>query len=51
MMKRKPNGYWTYQRCKEEALKYDKRNKFQKKDPAHIISYLKINGMSYYNIW
>ena len=23
--KRKPNGYWTYERCKEEALKYDSK--------------------------
>lgn len=27
-MKRKPNGYWTYERCQEEALKYDYRSKF-----------------------
>jgi predicted GIY-YIG superfamily endonuclease len=26
---RKPNGYWTYERCKEEALKYDSRCDFK----------------------
>lgn len=26
---RKPNGYWTYERCKEEAMKYEKKNIFQ----------------------
>lgn len=29
-MKRKPNGYWTYEKCKEEAIKYNKKNIFQK---------------------
>lgn len=28
-VKRKPNAYWTYEKCKEEALKYDHRTKFQ----------------------
>jgi len=27
---RKPNGYWTKERCHEEALKYTKRNNFIK---------------------
>tara|TARA_Y100001938_G_C8015582_1_gene392375 strand:+ start:315 stop:1055 length:741 start_codon:yes stop_codon:yes gene_type:complete len=27
-MSRKPKGYWTKERCAEEALKYDKRNDF-----------------------
>jgi hypothetical protein len=26
----KPNGYWNYDRCKEIALKYNKRSHFQK---------------------
>jgi hypothetical protein len=26
----KPNGYWTLERCQEEALKYNKRKDFQK---------------------
>jgi len=28
--KRKPNGYWTKERCHEEALKYDKRSDFNR---------------------
>jgi hypothetical protein len=27
----KPNGYWSYDKCKEEALKYNNRTEFQKK--------------------
>ena len=27
---RKPSGYWTYERCKEEAKKYSGRNEFHK---------------------
>ena len=27
---RKPNGYWTYETCYEEAKKYSTRNEFQK---------------------
>lgn len=30
-MKRRPNGYWTYDRCKEEALKYKNKTEFKKK--------------------
>lgn len=26
----KPSGYWTLERCKEEALKYKMRTEFQK---------------------
>ena len=29
-MKKKPTGYWTYERCKEEALKYKYRYEFDK---------------------
>lgn len=29
--KRKPNGYWTKERCQEEARQYKSRGKFQKK--------------------
>ncbi len=29
-MKRKPNGYWNYFNCKEEAKKYDMRSHFCK---------------------
>lgn len=28
-MSKKPNGYWTYEKCKEEALKYTKRSLLQ----------------------
>lgn len=31
---RKPNGYWTKERCIEEALKYDKVSFFEKKCPS-----------------
>ena len=27
---KKPNGYWTYEKCKEEALKYKYRSEFDK---------------------
>lgn len=30
-MKKKPNGYWTYDKCKEEALKYNSSSELQKK--------------------
>ena len=29
--KRKPNGYWTKENCKKEALKYTKRSDFNTK--------------------
>lgn len=29
-MKAKPNGYWNYEKCYQEALKYKSRNEFQK---------------------
>jgi len=28
--KRKPRGYWTFERCKEEALKYKTKSEFKK---------------------
>jgi predicted GIY-YIG superfamily endonuclease len=33
-MSRKPNGYWTYERCREVCLKYDKKNILQKEHPS-----------------
>ena len=27
---KKPNGYWNYERCKEESLKYDNKQEFRK---------------------
>lgn len=29
-MSKKPNGYWTYERCREVCLKYDKKSTLQK---------------------
>jgi len=31
---KRDNGYWTYERCKEEALKYDKKNIFKKEQSS-----------------
>lgn len=31
---RKPNGYWTFEKCKEEALKYNSRWEFGKNTPG-----------------
>ena len=41
--KRKPMGYWNYEKCKEEALKYTTRGEFQKKCESAYRSCLK-NG-------
>lgn len=36
----KPKGYWTYERCQIEALKYGSRSEFNKKSPSsHTIAY------------
>lgn len=40
----KPNGYWTFERCKEEALKYNTRVEFQKKSSSAY-------GTAYKNKW
>jgi hypothetical protein len=32
MRKRKPKGYWTKERCREEALKYNTRSEFKKRN-------------------
>ena len=31
---RKPNGYWTYERCLEEAKKYTARARFEEGSPS-----------------
>jgi len=31
---KKPNGYWTYERCKKEALKYSKLKDFRNNSPS-----------------
>ena len=38
--KTKPKGYWNYDRCQKEALKYKTRNEFQKENSSsYTISY------------
>ena len=39
----KPTGYWTYDRCKKEALKYETKSEFQKVNGSAYSSSLK-NG-------
>ena len=34
----KPFGYWTFERCKEEALKYKTKGEFEKNSSAYLIS-------------
>ena len=34
IISRKPKGYWTYDKCKEESSKYKTRGDFQKNDNA-----------------
>lgn len=57
-MKKKPNGYWTYERCKEEALKYKTKkelrnecsiiyNKILKNKWNDLLSHLEIIGNKY----
>lgn len=40
-MKRKPKGYWTYERCKEEALKCSNKGEFQKRYSTAYATVLK----------
>jgi hypothetical protein len=37
-MSRKPVGYWTKEKCQEEALKYKTKKEFQKNSSAYGIS-------------
>lgn len=40
--RKKRNGYWTKERCKEEAIKYSRRTDFQKYDkPAYSAAFKK----------
>jgi len=32
---RKPTGYWTKERCHDEALKYNTRNEFKKNSTSY----------------
>jgi hypothetical protein len=43
MVGNKPYGYWTYERCKEIASKYNKRSKFQIEN-AYAYKISRING-------
>jgi hypothetical protein len=36
---RKPNGYWTIDKVKEEALKYNSRKSFEKGSTSYQIAY------------
>lgn len=42
-MKTKPNGYWTYEHCLEEAKKYDYKVDFAKNSPGAYYASLKNN--------
>ena len=41
----KPKGYWTYERCKEEALKYNNKSLFQKECVQAYYKSLKNNWL------
>ena len=47
MNKRKPKGYWTYDKCKEEALKYTSRSAFQDNSRGAYRTALKNGWMEY----
>jgi hypothetical protein len=34
MGNKKPKGYWSYERCEKEAIKYNTRGEFQSKSPS-----------------
>ena len=36
-LKIKPSGYWTKEKCHEEALKYNTRGEFQKKSSTAYV--------------
>lgn len=40
-MPKKPNGYWTFDRCASEAQKYVKRSSFERGSPSAYIKSLK----------
>lgn len=45
----KPNGYWDYDKCKEEANKYTSKVDFKKKSPSAYNVALKNNWIKDYN--
>ena len=50
-MSKKPNGYWTYERCKEVCLRYDKKTFYKKNILVFIMRYSIINGLNYTITW
>ena len=40
-MKKKPNGYWTYERCKDAAFKCSNKGEFQKRYSTAYATVLK----------
>jgi hypothetical protein len=49
-MSKKPNGYWTYERCKEVCLRYDKKNVLQK-EHSSVYNAIFNNGLNYTITW
>lgn len=45
-MKRKPRNYWTYEKCKEESLKYDNRKDFKENSSSAYNTSLKNNWLN-----
>ena len=43
MNKKKPNKYWTYEKCKEEAIKFKTRSDFRDKSSGAYYASLKNN--------
>ena len=46
---KKPNGYWTYDKCKNESLKYIYRSEFCEKTPTAYRTVLKNNWIELLN--
>ncbi len=44
MKEKKPNGYWNYDTCKEEAKKYKKELIFKKHVVVHIMQHERTVG-------
>jgi len=42
-MKRKPSGYWTYERCKEEVSRYNTKKELYVGNPGSTGGYSKFN--------
>jgi hypothetical protein len=46
MKKRKPANYWTYEKCKEEALKYTNIKDFRLKSKGAYVSCVRNKWLS-----